>query len=178
MNIVRCIHHSYVSGLISYGLVRRKPLPPVTAEQGTLEKSKLESNSCSGIKSFWRPSHRYVCCIVWWSGCHAACFRHKNFACWHPDGFGLLRAAPSIGAAAMAIYLTQIPSKNIGKIFIVVRGRIWHVYDWLWAFYFLLAFIYAYWQRHFWLRECNHSRPLIHTLTPENMKGRVKSRIV
>ncbi len=92
-------------------------------------------------------------------------------------GFGLLRAAPSIGAVLIAVFITHFPiRKNIGKILL------WCVAG------FGLCMIGFGLSTNFWLSiglltmsgmfDCISvivRGTLIHTLTPENMKGRVSA---
>lgn len=163
------------AGLISYGLVTRKPLPPATTEEGTIEKIR------AGIK-FVFSNQIILAAIsldmfaVLFGGAVAMlpAFATKILHA-GPEGFGLLRAAPALGAAIMAIYLARNPiTKNIGKVL-------------LWAVAgFGLCMIGFGLSTFFWLSfamlvgsgfcDCISviiRGSLIHTLTPENMKGRV-----
>jgi MFS family permease len=93
------------------------------------------------------------------------------------SGFGLLRSAPSIGAILMAFYVTHYPiRKNMGK------KLLWCVAG------FGLCMIGFGLSTSFWLSmtllvlsgafDCVSviaRSTLIHTLTPENMKGRVSA---
>ena len=94
-----------------------------------------------------------------------------------PEGLGLLRAAPAIGAVATAVYITHNPiKKHIGKILL------WCVAG------FGLTMIGFGLSTNFWLSvgllvmsgmfdsvSVIVRSMLIHTLTPENMKGRVSA---
>ena len=94
-----------------------------------------------------------------------------------PEGLGLLRAAPAVGAVAIAVYITHNPiKKNIGKILLCcVSG-------------FGITMIGFGLSTNFWLSigllvmsgmfdsvSVIVRSTLIHTLTPENMKGRVSA---
>jgi sugar phosphate permease len=93
------------------------------------------------------------------------------------EGLGFLRSAQGIGAVIMAVYLTRNPiRKNIGKILL------WCVAG------FGLCMIGFGLSKLFWLSmallilsgmfDCVSvivRSTLIHTLTPENMKGRVSA---
>ena len=93
------------------------------------------------------------------------------------EGLGVLRSAPSIGALAMAFYITHNPIKrNTGKIMLyAVAG-------------FGVCMIFFALSTNFWLSmfllmlsgsfDCVSviiRSTLLQTLTPENMKGRVSA---
>jgi MFS family permease len=164
-----------VAGLIAYGFVRRKPLPPITSEQGMIEKIK------AGLKFVFK--HQIVLSAisldlfaVLFGGAVALLpVFASDILQAGSDGFGLLRAAPSIGAVTMAVYLTFNPiKKHVGKILL------WFVAG------FGLCMIGFGFSKLFWLSfaflvgsgicDCVSvvvRGMLIHTQTPENMKGRV-----
>jgi MFS family permease len=162
-------------GLIFYALVNRKPLPPVTAEQGTIEKIK------AGVK-FVFSNQIILAAIsldmfaVLFGGAVAMlpAFATKILDS-GPDGFGYLRAAPSIGAIAMAIYLTHNPiKKNIGKILLwAVAGFGVCMIGFGLSTFFWLSFVMLVGSGVFDCVSVIIRGTLIHTLTPENMKGRV-----
>jgi len=94
-----------------------------------------------------------------------------------PEGLGVLRASPSVGALMMAFYITHHPiKKNTGKILLYcVAG-------------FGVCMISFAVSTHFWLSlvllmlsgmfDCVSviiRSTLLQTLTPENMKGRVSA---
>jgi MFS family permease len=160
-----------VFGLISYALVNRKPLPPVTAEQGTIEKIK------AGIK-FVFSNQIILAAIsldmfaVLFGGAVAMlpAFATKILDS-GPDGFGYLRAAPSIGAITMAIYLTHNPiKKNIGKILLwAVAGFGVCMIGFGLSTFFWLSFALLIGSGVFDCVSVIIRGTLIHTLTPENM---------
>lgn len=90
-------------------------------------------------------------------------------------GLGFLRSAPAIGAVLMAVYITRNPiQKNIGKILLwCVAGFgismiAFSLSTWFWVSMALLMMSGMF--------DCVSvivRSTLIHTLTPENMKGRV-----
>jgi MFS family permease len=162
-------------GIIFYTLIRRKPLPAISAEQGMIEKIK------AGLKFVFK--HQIVLSAisldlfaVLFGGAvallpvFATDILHAG-----SDGFGLLRSAPSLGAVGMAIYLTYNPiKKHIGK------KLLWCVAG------FGLCMIGFGLSKLFWLSfalllgsgifDCVSvvvRGTLLHTQTPENMKGRV-----
>lgn len=94
-----------------------------------------------------------------------------------PEGLGVLRSAPAIGAFAMAIVITHYPiQKNVGKVLLWAVGG------------FGVSMICFGLSTNFWLSlfvlflsgmfdsvSVIVRGTLIHTLTPENMKGRVSA---
>lgn len=162
-------------GLVFYSLINRKPLPPISKEQGMIEKIK------AGLKFVF---HNQIVLSAMSLDLFAVLFGGAvallpifatEILQAGSDGFGLLRAAPGIGAIGMAFYLIHNPiKKNIGKILL------WSVAG------FGLCMIGFGASTLFWLSfamlmgsgMCDSVSViirgiLIHTGTPENMKGRV-----
>lgn len=161
--------------LVFYSLINRKPLPPISKEQGMIEKIK------AGLKFVF---HNQIVLSAMSLDLFAVLFGGAvallpifatEILQAGSDGFGLLRAAPGIGAIGMAFYLIHNPiKKNIGKILL------WSVAG------FGLCMIGFGASTLFWLSfamlmgsgMCDSVSViirgiLIHTGTPENMKGRV-----
>jgi hypothetical protein len=94
-----------------------------------------------------------------------------------PGGLGLLRAAPSVGALLMAVYITHNPIKKyIGKILLVcvaAFGVCMILFAISTNFYFSLFVLMM--SGAFDCISVIVRGTLIHTLTPENMKGRVSA---
>lgn len=164
-----------ISGLIFYSIINRKPLPPISKEQGMIEKIK------AGLKFVF---HNQIVLSAMSLDLFAVLFGGAvallpifatDILQSGSEGFGLLRAAPGIGAIGMAFYLIHNPiKKNIGKILL------WSVAG------FGLCMIGFGASTLFWLSfamlmgsgMCDSVSViirgiLIHTGTPENMKGRV-----
>ena len=162
-------------GIIFYILVKKKSLPPITGEQGMIEKIK------AGLKFVFK--HQIVLSAisldlfaVLFGGAVALLpVFASDILQVGSDGFGLLRSAPSLGAVSMAIFLTYNPiKKHIGK------KLLWCVAG------FGLCMIGFGLSKLFWLSfalligsgifDCVSvvvRGTLLHTQTPENMKGRV-----
>jgi MFS family permease len=164
-----------VFAFLSYLSIPNRPLPPVTTEQGTWTKIK------AGLKFVF--SHQIILSAisldlfaVLFGGAVALLpFFADEILNVGKQGLGFLRSAPAIGAVLMAVYITRNPiKKNIGKILLIcVAG-------------FGVAMIAFSLSTLFWLSmallilsgmfDCVSvivRSTLIHTLTPENMKGRV-----
>ncbi len=94
-----------------------------------------------------------------------------------PEGLGFLRSSPSIGAVLIAIYITHNPIKKyIGKILLACVagfGLCMIGFGLSTNFYLSLAFLVM--SGGFDSVSVIVRSTLIHTLTPENMKGRVSA---
>lgn len=164
-------------GIVFYILVKRKPLPPMTAEQGMVEKIK------AGLKFVF--NHQIVLSAisldlfaVLFGGAVALLpVFASDILQAGSDGFGLLRAAPSLGAVAMAIYLTHYPiKKHIGKILLwCVTGFGFCMIGFGLSKLFWLSFALLVGSGIFDCVSVVVRGTLLHTQTPENMKGRVSA---
>lgn len=164
-----------VVGLIFYASIPGRPVPQVTTEQGVVEKIR------AGLKFVF--NHQIILAAisldlfaVLFGGAVALLpIFAKEFLDAGPHGFGMLRAAPAAGALVMALWLTLFPiRKHLGKILL-----------WCVAGFGLTMIAFAL-SEHFWLSlgllaisgafdsvSVIIRGLLIHTQTPENMKGRV-----
>lgn len=162
-------------GLLAYALVRRKPLPPITGEQGMIEKIK------AGLKFVF---HNQIVLSAISLDLFAVLFGGavallpvfaSDILKAGSEGFGLLRAAPAIGAVAMAVYLTYNPiKKHLGKILLwCVAGFGLCMIGFGLSTLFWLSFAFLVGSGLCDSVSVIVRGMLIHTLTPENMKGRV-----
>ncbi len=166
-----------VAGLFCYAVIPNRALPPISEEQGIFDKIK------AGIKFVFKnqivlSAISLDLFAVLFGGAVALLpifageILHVG-----KEGLGFLSSAQAIGALIMAVYLTRNPiKKNIGKILL------WCVAG------FGLCMIGFGLSKLFWLSmallilsgmfDCVSvivRSTLIHTLTPENMKGRVSA---
>lgn len=164
-----------VAALLCYLSIPNRPLPPMSEEQGMWEKIK------AGIKFVFKnqiilSAISLDLFAVLFGGAvallpiFAADILHTN-----EIGLGFLRSAPAIGAVIMAVYITHHPIKrNIGKILLWCVAGFglcmigFSLSTWFWLSMALLIVSGMF--------DCVSvivRGTLIHTLTPENMKGRV-----
>lgn len=163
------------AGLICYLAISRKALPPVTHEQGIWEKIK------AGLKFVF--NHQIILAAisldlfaVLFGGAVALLpifadeILHVGAV-----GLGFLRSAPSIGAVLMAVYITHHPiQKGIGKILLAcVAGYGFCMIGFGLSTSFWLSMALLVISGTFDCVSVIVRGTLIHTLTPENMKGRV-----
>lgn len=164
-----------VAALICYSSIPNRTLPPVSSEQGIGEKIK------AGIKFVFKNqiilgAISLDLFAVLFGGAIALLPIFANeILTVGKVGLGFLRSAPAIGAVTMAVVITHHPiKKRMGKILL------WCVAG------FGLCMIGFGLSKMFWLSmallilsgafDCVSvivRSTLIHTLTPENMKGRV-----
>jgi len=166
-----------LAALFLYFSIPSRPLPPISEEQGIKEKI------AAGIKFVFKnqiilSAISLDLFAVLFGGAVALLpiFADEVLQV-GKIGLGFLRSAPAIGAVLMAVYITHNPIKrNIGKILLWCVGG-----------YGVCMILFSL-SSNFWLSmgilvvsgmfDCVSvivRSTLIHTLTPENMKGRVSA---
>ena len=166
-----------LAGLCCLVLVPNRPLPPISEEQGIFDKIK------AGIKFVFKNQiilsaiSLDLFAVLFGGAVALLPIFADEILHVGKEGLGFLRASQGIGAVIMAVYITRNPiKKNMGKILLgCVAG-------------FGLCMIGFGVSKLFWLSmgllilsgmfDCVSviaRSTLIHTLTPENMKGRVSA---
>src|SRR6478736_97456 len=165
----------FAIGLTSYLLIPNRALPTVTEEQGIYEKIK------AGIRFVF---HNQIVLsaitldlfAVLFGGAIALLpiFANEILKV-GAVGFGFLRSAPSIGALLMAVFITHYPiKKNIGRVLLwCVAGFGFCMIGFGFSTSFWLSMSFLILSGIFDCVSVIVRGTLIHTLTPENMKGRV-----
>ena len=166
-----------VASLFFYYSIPRKPLPPISEEQGIIEKIGAGLKFVFNNQIVLSAVSLDLFAVLFGGAVALLPIFSGEILKAGPQGLGLLRAAPSVGAVLMAIYITHYPiRKYIGKILLFcVAG-------------FGLCMIAFGLSTNFWLSmgllvmsgmfdavSVIVRSTLIHTLTPENMKGRVSA---
>ncbi len=164
-------------GLVLVTTVSNKPLPPVTTENGVAEKIKAGLRFVFNNKIILGAITLDLFAVLFGGAVALLPIFAKEILHIGPIGLGILRAAPSLGALIMAVYITHNPIlKNTGKILLsCVAG-------------FGICMILFALSTHFWLSlflliasggfDCISviiRTTLLQTLTPENIKGRVSA---
>lgn len=162
-------------GFIAYALVRRKPLPPITTEQGMVEKIKAGLKFVFGNQIILSAISLDLFAVLFGGAVAMLPAFATNVLHVGADGFGWLRAAPSIGAVLMAVYLTYNPiQKHVGKILLwCVAGFGLCMIGFALSTFFWLSFAMLVGSGLCDSVSVIIRGTLIHTHTPENMKGRV-----
>jgi MFS family permease len=166
-----------IAGLVCYLAIPNRALPPASEEQGIFDKIK------AGIKFVFKNQivlsaiSLDLFAVLFGGAVALLPIFADEILHVGKEGLGFLRSAQGIGAVIMAVYITRHPIKrNMGKILL------WCVAG------FGLCMIGFGLSKLFWLSmallilsgmfDCVSvivRSTLIHTLTPENMKGRVSA---
>lgn len=163
------------ASLLFYFNIPNKPLPPVTQEQGIFDKIK------AGLKFVFK--HQIILSAisldlfaVLFGGAVALLpIFAKEILHAGPAGLGLLRSAPAIGAVLIAIIITHNPiKKHVGKILLAcVAGFGLCMITFALSTNIYLSLFALMMSGAFDSVSVIIRGMLIHTHTPENMKGRV-----
>ena len=165
----------FSAGFIFYALVDRKPIPTATEEQSVWEKIS------AGLKFVF--SHQLILSAitldlfaVLFGGAVALLpVFAKEILDVGPHGFGLLRAAPAAGALVMALILSYNPiQKYPGRVLLwCVGGFGLSMVGFALSDNFLLSLALLVISGVFDCVSVIIRGIIVHTQTPENMKGRV-----
>lgn len=165
------------AGLLCYMAIPNRALPPASEEQGIFDKIKAGIQFVFKNQIVLSAISLDLFAVLFGGAVALLPIFADEILHVGKEGLGFLRSAQGIGAVIMAVYLTQNPiKKNIGKILL------WCVAG------FGLCMIGFGLSKLFWLSmallilsgmfDCVSvivRSTLIHTLTPENMKGRVSA---
>jgi hypothetical protein len=164
-------------GLALIFMVRNKPLPEVTGEEGVAEKIKAGLRFVFQNKIILSAISLDLFAVLFGGAVALLPIFADEVLHVGKEGLGILRAAPSIGALLMAFYITHNPIKNnAGRTLLYcVAG-------------FGMCMIFFALSTNFWISlflltisggfDCVSviiRGMLLQTLTPENMKGRVSA---
>jgi sugar phosphate permease len=157
--------------------VASKPLPPESEEQGIIEKISAGLRFVFNHQIILGAISLDLFAVLFGGAVALLPIFAKEILFVGPEGLGVLRAAPAIGAMLMAVYITHHPiKKNTGKILMYcvcgfgVSMILFGLSTSFWVSLFLLMISGAF--------DCISviiRGTLLQTLTPENMKGRVSA---
>ncbi len=166
-----------VVGLLLIVLVANRPLPPPTGEQGIVEKIKAGLQFVFRNKIILGAISLDLFAVLFGGAVALLPIFADDILHAGKIGLGFLRSAPGIGAMIMAIYMTYHPiRKHMGNILLIAVAG------------FGVCMIFFALSTSFWLSMVILAASgafdsvsvivrgtLLHTLTPENMKGRVSA---
>lgn len=166
-----------VAGLVCYLLIPSRTLPPISEEQGIFEKIK------AGIRFVFKNQivlgaiSLDLFAVLFGGAIALLPIFADEILKVGAVGLGFLRSAPAIGALLMAIFITHHPiTKNMGKILLgCVSGFGFCMIGFGLSTSFWLSMIFLILSGVFDCVSVIVRGTLIHTLTPENMKGRVSA---
>lgn len=165
------------TGLILALGISNKPLPPESEEQGIIEKIRAGLRFVFNNQIILGAISLDLFAVLFGGAVALLPIFAKEILLVGPEGLGVLRASPSIGALMMAFYITHRPiKKNTGKILLYCVAGFgvcmisFAVSTSFWLSLFLLMVSGMF--------DCVSviiRSTLLQTLTPENMKGRVSA---
>jgi MFS family permease len=163
--------------LISYGWVASRPVPAVTQEQGVVEKIKSGIRFVFHNKIILSAITLDLFAVLFGGAVALLPVFASDILEVGPQGLGLLRAAPGIGALLMAVYLTHRPvNRNVGRILLLcVAGFGFSMIGFAVSTSFWLSMGLLLASGMFDCVSVIVRGTVIHTITPENMKGRVSA---
>ena len=163
--------------LIFYLFIPHKPLPPISEEQGVIEKITAGLKFVFHNQIVLSAISLDLFAVLFGGAVALLPIFSGEILKSGPQGLGLLRSAPSIGAVLMAIFITHYPiRKNMGKILLwCVAGFGFCMIGFGLSTSFWLSMGLLIMSGMFDSVSVIVRGTLIHTLTPENMKGRVSA---
>ncbi len=163
--------------LIAYGCVVARPVPAATEEQGVAEKIKSGIRFVFQNKIILSAISLDLFAVLFGGAVALLPIFASEILNAGPQGLGLLRAAPGIGALLMAVYLTHNPvHRNVGRILLLcVAGFGFSMIGFAISTSFWLSMALLLASGMFDCVSVIVRGTVIHTMTPENMKGRVSA---
>jgi MFS family permease len=165
------------TGLILAFGVSKQPLPDESDEQGVFQKIRAGLRFVFGNPIILGAISLDLFAVLFGGAVALLPIFAKEILMVGPQGLGVLRAAPAVGALLMAFYITHHPiTRNTGKIMLFsVAGFgicmiLFAISTLFWFSLFLLMMSGVF--------DCISvivRGTLLQTMTPENMKGRVSA---
>jgi len=169
-------------GLMIAGLglalnIARRQLPPESNEQGVLEKIRAGLRFVFHNNIVLSAISLDLFAVLFGGAVALLPIFAAEILIVGPQGLGLLRAAPSIGALAVAFYIAHNPiQRNMGKLLLwCVAGFGLSMIGFALSTVFWLSLLLLIASGAFDCVSVIIRLTLLQTLTPENMKGRVSA---
>lgn len=166
-----------LAGLVCYFLIPNRKLPPVSEEQGIWKKIKAGIKFVFTNQIILGAITLDLFAVLFGGAVALLPIFADEILHVGKIGLGFLRSAPSIGAVIMAVYMTHNPIKKyMGKILLwCVAGFGFCMIGFGFSTYFWLSMTLLILSGVFDCVSVIARGTMIHTLTPENMKGRVSA---
>ncbi|HLZ15821.1 MAG TPA: MFS transporter [Cyclobacteriaceae bacterium] len=166
-----------VAALLCYFLIPNRPLPPISEEQGIWEKIKTGIRFVFSNQIILGAITLDLFAVLFGGAVALLPIFADEILHVGKIGLGFLRSAPSVGAMVMAIYITHHPiRKYMGKILLwCVAGFGFCMVGFGLSTSFWLSMTLLILSGAFDCVSVIARSTMIHTLTPENMKGRVSA---
>lgn len=166
-----------IAALICYSIIPSRPIPPITEEQGIFEKIKAGIKFVFNNQIILSAISLDLFAVLFGGAVALLPIFADEILHVGKIGLGFLRSAPAIGAVAMAVYITHHPiQKHMGKILLwCVAGFGFCMIGFALSSSFIVSMCLLILSGMFDCVSVIVRGTLIHTLTPENMKGRVSA---
>ncbi|MEY4930048.1 MAG: hypothetical protein RI909_772 [Bacteroidota bacterium] len=166
-----------IAALICYSIIPNRPIPPITEEQGIFEKIKAGIKFVFNNQIILSAISLDLFAVLFGGAVALLPIFADEILHVGKIGLGFLRSAPAIGAVAMAVYITHHPiQKHMGKILLwCVAGFGFCMIGFALSTSFIVSMCLLIMSGMFDCVSVIVRGTLIHTLTPENMKGRVSA---
>ncbi len=166
-----------MAALICYSIIPNRPIPPVSEEQGIYEKIKAGIKFVFNNQIILSAITLDLFAVLFGGAVALLPIFADTILHVGAVGLGFLRSAPAVGALIMAVYITHYPiHKHIGKILLwCVVGFGFCMIGFALSTSFILSMGLLILSGMFDCVSVIVRNTLIHTLTPENMKGRVSA---
>jgi MFS family permease len=166
-----------VAALFCYSVIPNRTIPAATEEQGIYEKIKAGINFVFKNQIILSAISLDLFAVLFGGAVALLPIFADTILHVGAVGLGFLRSAPAIGALIMAVYITHNPiRKHIGKILLwCVAGFGFCMIAFALSANFWVSMVVLTLSGMFDCISVIVRGTLIHTLTPENMKGRVSA---
>ncbi len=165
------------SALLFYLSIPSRPVPPTSEEQGVRQKIKTGLKFVMKTQIILAAISLDMFAVLFGGAVALLPIFAAEILMVGPQGLGMLRAAPAIGAVLMALYITHNPiTRNTGKVMLVcVAGFGASMIGFGLSTSFILSLAMLMFSGMFDSVSMIIRSTLIHTRTPEHMKGRVSA---
>lgn len=166
-----------IGALLFYFSIPGRPVPPASDEQGVRQKIKSGLNFVMKTQVILGAISLDMFAVLFGGAVALLPIFAAEILKVGPEGLGMLRAAPAIGAVLMAFYITHNPiRRNAGKVMLVcVAGFGASMIGFGLSTSFIFSLLMLMLSGMFDSISMIIRSTLIHTRTPENMKGRVSA---
>jgi MFS family permease len=163
--------------MICYSIIPNRTLPPASEEQGIYEKIKAGIKFVFNNQIILSAISLDLFAVLFGGAVALLPIFAEEILHVGAVGLGFLRSAPAIGALIIAVYMTHNPiRKHMGKILLwCVAGFGFCMIGFALSTSFILSMVLLILSGMFDCVSVIVRGTLIHTLTPENMKGRVSA---
>ncbi|MEQ8304058.1 MAG: MFS transporter [Cyclobacteriaceae bacterium] len=164
-------------GIFFYSLIPSRPVPEATNDQGVREKIKEGLRFVLKTQIIFGAISLDLFAVLFGGAVALLPIFAAEILLVGPEGLGILRSAPAVGAVIISFYITHNPiMTNTGKVMLwCVAGFGTSMIGFGLSTNFILSIVMLMLSGMFDSVSMIIRSTLIHTRTPENMKGRVSA---